>query len=409
MRLKKLQQCIGFFMCIGIFIGFMFQSSAATPSEDMENSIIYIKNLTERPIDNIRNTQFIESKNKSVVSVVDKATLDEAEYSERVSLTHQMREDLSQKKTIMFYGDKTNLSLEQMAELLKIQDMPVIEYADNIAMDNLNYLQAVYFQEKADGSHVVGYIYDFTNVSSDEKFASAIKACVQIASEEATVEDETASISLQLRKVMPESGNPPEVKKKFQWDEGYVELYVKATRREIGDSETAWEIKKTMHITPDQSKGWQTRKAFIDIAAGNDIYNINSADEYLVEYMPKVSVNNSSDSFAISSTITKDFVNVGITSSHSYSYSDIECKPQYKPGGKNYCSWEFAYEQNTSAAKYSSSHYPVVHMRNKQYTFRFFSVNQICFTKQTSILTWSDENKSTGQINFNYADLLTKN
>ena len=404
----KLKKYFGLFTCIGIFASVMFQASAATSfPERTDNSVIYIKNLTEQSITNMSDTQFIESDNESVISVVSKAVMDEAENTEKINMAYEMRRDLAQKKTIMIYGDKTNLSLEQLAELLEVENTPVIEYVDDIAKDNLNYLQAIYFKEKADGSHVAGHIYNFTDANPDEKVATAIEECVQMATTEEPIEQETTEISLQLLQTVSGSGNPVEIEDEFIWDEGYVQLFMKATRQEIGDSETAWEVKETIHITPQNSNGWQSRTAFVDIASGNSISGIDSADERLVEFMPKVTVNGNSNSYSISSTLVKNYVNVGVSSSHSYSYSDIECKPTYKPNGQNYCGWEFAYEKNKSAAKYTSTHYPILHMRNRQSTFRFLNVNQIVFTKNTFPFIWSDQARSTGQRNYSYSDIRT--
>ena len=79
------------------------------------------------------------------ISFVKKADFDQLTSDDKLKMKNSLRNDLNNKKSITFMGDADNLNIEALYEILGIKEQVIIEYEDEVAQNNLQYLTSISF------------------------------------------------------------------------------------------------------------------------------------------------------------------------------------------------------------------------------------------------------------------------
>ena len=363
-----MKKIISIMLVLLIFVGCFSASVSAENIEELEpinltmiSDSIKIRKISNNSINdqpiNLMTTNDLDSNviKESTDVIVDKEYYDKIAKTSKRNINVMLKNELLNKKRIIFYGDSNNLDLEYIAKVLDcnytLKDEPSVDPETCIGCSvSYNENNVLTYSRYYNVSDDKGLEADLRLLSEDEEFVL----------DEKTTENITTQKQLSVYK-NDLTGPYENYTDTIKYNDMNFKITYGRRRVAVGSVATKWEIYQTAWISP--KNGNQTKYIKMWVRPYDwDGKNEGKRDEEIVSWLPQTSqaTNTTGTSVSWGNTISTNIgtsITVGVSSttttakSYTRSYPDITINVGDDSYDTNSVRWEFLFNKDSNSAK----------------------------------------------------------
>lgn len=290
--------------------------------------------------------------------IVDKEFYDSSDNKNKREINQVLKDELDNKKKIVFYGDSNNLNLGQLAKTMD-HEMSYTITPEGESVEEAKKTYAYTFEKTSEGNMLITQYVDTNDeaASMEENLENIVNHRKTLANTEG--KKNNATISTQLRTYNADHVDTYAVVKTDS--NVHITINYELKRVKINSNYTVWDVKITNITEPYY--GYQCYETKLQIYRPDKGLK-STYDETLLDFSPESTNGSSSKTIGVSVSGG----NANPTASFSQSISDCTIAVSNQ-GYNNFKEWQYRYITNTTIAKGSTKQTALTRWANKKGAF----------------------------------------
>lgn len=331
-------------------------------------------------------------EDSSTSIVVDKEFYDTSANREKREINQVLKDELDNKKKIIFYGDKDNLNLEQLAKTID-HKMSYTVTPEGESAEEAKNTYAYSFERNSEGNMLITqYIDTNEQITTMEENIDNIINHRGTETEETTENNQVISTQLKTHS-SSEMGDYVVVKTNPNI---HITMHYELKRVKTNSSYTTWDVKLTNQLEPFNS--YQCYVAKLQIYRPDKglkpAYN-----ETLLDYSPETT--NGSSGYSVGVSVSGGGASASGSFSQSIQDATIAVSNQ---GYDQFKQWDYNYKANTNIAKGSTKQTALTRWANAGGLFKV-SLNSYCRVMRYSPVSFPVASEETWFLRIDKNDI----